>query len=286
MTYRELNGEDFSLLRSKLIRVKGNSDQIEFLEVLKDSNRFVEWIESKVKIDEEGRDFDLISEELSEHEFKEPPVQMEQELFKKWEEITLAQACRATFWGYITLRHIKEGKIESSFLAANGGNLPGGLERIDAAQKAEDNTAEARDSIVRTALRRFSGLPEARGNRTVYVDCPFARAWWRCYVAKNVCDETGADQDKVMELLRVSQTYWERLIDSIVSRNSVFGNEKIRAALIWALSEKFTGKKTSFFTPDELVPILKAIGVRMAWQELAVFSPDELKRYFESEFLA
>ena len=285
MTYRELNGEDFSALRRGLISIKGSFDQKELLEVLKDSSHFIEWIEAKVKIDEDGRDFDLLSNKINEQEFKESPKKVEQELFEKWESIiTPAQACRATFWGYVTLRHIKDDKIESSFLAANGGSLPGGLERIDRAQKT--GNVEAINAIVLTALRRFSGLPENRGNRTVYVDCPFARAWWRCHIAKNVCDETGADKDKVMELLRFTQAYWEELINSVVSKNAVCGNEKIRAALIWALSEKFTGKKTPYFTKDKLLPIIRKIGVRMAWQELAVFSPDELKRHFESEFLS
>ena len=31
-------------------------------------------------------------------------------------------------------------------------------------------------ACVRTVLRRLGGLPEVRGNRSVYVDCPFARA--------------------------------------------------------------------------------------------------------------
>ncbi len=283
MTYKELNDEDYSSLRSKLIKTKGSAEQKEFLEVLKDSNRFVEWMEGKVKTEESGKDFDLVSGKLTEHEFKEPPAQTEKELFGKWEKITPAQACRSTFWGYITLRHIKESKIDSSFLAANGGNLPGGLERIDAALSSDDD--EKVDSIVRTALRRLSGLPEARGNRTVYVDCPFARAWWRCHIAEEVCETTEADTEKVMEVLRVSQAYWESLVNSVVSKNSVLGDEKIRATLIWILSEKFDGKKSTFFVNTKLDHIIKSIGVRLAWQELSVFPLDELKVLFEKEFL-
>ncbi len=283
MDYRELNDEDYSKLRRGLIKTKGSPEQKEFLDVLKDSKRFVKWIEGKIKIEKNGRDFDLVSDKLTENEFKEPPVQTEEELFKKWKKITPAQACRSTFWGYITLRHIKEDKIESFFLAANGGNLPGGLERIDEALASGKD--EKVDSIVRTALRRLSGLPEARGNKTVYVDCPFGRSWWRCHIAREVCEKTGADKEKVMEVLRVTQAYWEELINSVVSKNSVFGDEKIRAALIWVLSEKFAGEKTTLFTGDGVRKIIKKIGVRLAWQELSVFSTNELKILFEKEFL-
>ena len=284
MTYRELNDRNYSELRKKLIMEKGSDNQLEFLEVLKNSDDFVQWIEDNVAREESGTDFDLVSGKLSEHEFKEPTMEVEKELFEKWNSIiTPAQACRSTFWGYITLRHIIEDKVQSYYLAANGGTLSGGRERIDKALKSgQPNDV---DAIVRTALRRFSGLPEARGNRTVYVDCPFARAWWRLHIARKVCDITEADLDKVIEVLRMNLAYWESLVSSIVSRNSVFGDEKIRAALIWVLSEKQSDKNSNHFTSKGLDKIIKRIGVRLAWQELAVFSLDELKHLLENEFL-
>lgn len=285
MSFRELNDASYSALRKNLTREKGSTVQRKFLEVLKDSEEFVQWFEGEVKSEESDDEFDLLSDQLSEHEFKEPTQQVEEELFEKWKAvISPAQACRSSFWGYVTLRHIKEGKIESSFLAANGGSLPGGLERIDKALKSGD--ASSMDGITRAAIRRLSGLPEARGNRTVYVNCPFARAWWRCHIAKNVCEATAADSDKVMGVLRVSQAYWESLVSSVVSKNSVFGDEKIRATLIWILSEKYTGKKSPIFSDTRLKRTIKKIGVRLAWQELAVFNYDELKEIFKAEFLA
>ena len=285
MAYRELNDTDYSRLRKSLTDEKGSGLQIEFLHALRDNDEFIDWFEDKVGTEEAGTDFDLVTGNLSEHEFKEPTKEVEEELFEKWESIiTPAQACRSTFWGYITLRHLKEGKIKSFYLAANGGTLPGGRERIDKALKSDQSSDM--DAIVRIALRRFSGLPEARGNRTVYVDCPFARGWWRFHIAKKVSGITNADFDKVVDVLRINQAYWESLVSSIVSRNSVFGDEKIRAALIWALSDKKGSKNSSHFTSKGLDKIIKRIGVRIAWQELAVFSPEELKRLLEQEFLA
>ena len=284
MTYRELNDRDYSDLRKKLIREKGSESQLEFLDILKNSDDFIHWIEDKVAREDSGNGLDVVSGKLSEHEFKEPTKQIEEELFEKWKSnVVPAQACRSTFWGYITLLHIKEDKIQSFYLAANGGTLPGGRERIDKALKSGQPNEV--DAIVRTALRRFSGLPEARGNRTVYVDCPFARAWWRLHIARNVCDITMASLDKVIELLRMNQAYWESLVSSIVSRNSIFGDENIRAALIWALSEKQSSINSSHFTSKGLDKIIKKIGVRLAWQELAIFSPEELKHLLEQEFL-
>ena len=287
MAYKELKDTDYSALRKRLIAEKGGVAQKEFLEKLKDSKNFVEWFREKVGI-EEGEDkiSNHLSDQLSEHEFKEPPKQAEEMLFEKWGSIiTPAQACRSSFWGYVTLRHIEEEKIESYYLAANGGTLPGGLERIDKALNSGDLSSI--DSVVRQAIRRISGLPEARGNRTVYVDCPFARAWWRCYMAKDVRDEIPeANPKKVMDVFRINQAYWEELISSVVSKNSVFGDANIRAALIWALSEKINSKESPLLSAKNLNKVIKKIGIRLAWQELAIFPPEELRQLFENEFLA
>ncbi len=285
MAYRELNDADYSALRKRLIKEKGSALQREFLGVLKDSTQFIAWIENATETHDEGTDFDLVSDKLSEDEFRELPASAEKDLFEKWEAITPAQACRATFWGYMTLRHIKEGKIEACYLAANGGTLPRGLERIDKALSGGD--AKDIDNIVRTAIRRLSGLPEARGNRTVYVDCPFARAWWRGHIAREVCDTAQADLEKVTKVLRINQAYWENLINSAVSKSSVFGDTNIRASLIWALSDLIDNKdKKSLFVAKTIEKIIKRIGIRLAWQELSVFSADELKALFEKEFLS
>ena len=101
-------------------------------------------------------------------------------LYSSWSYVAPALACRSTFWAAVTLNHVRHGLIDSAFLAANGGNLPGGAERIDFALNDRSNSGPQRvDNCVRTVLRRLGGLPEVRGNRSVYVDCPFARAWWR-----------------------------------------------------------------------------------------------------------
>lgn len=283
MTYKEFTDAEYSDLRKRLIKEKGSALQKEFLNILKDSDQFIPWVEGQITI-KSGKDFDLVSDNLSESEFKDSPVSIEKELFDKWEDITPAQACRSTFWGYMTLQHIKEKKIHSHYLAANGGTLPSGLERIDGV--LDSGEAVKIDGIVRTAIRRLSGLPEARGNRTVYVDCPFARAWWRGYITQEVYNITSANPKEVIEVLRVKQNYWEELINCAVSRNSVFGDTNIRAALIWALSDLLDDKsKKTLFEADTLKKVIKQVGVRLAWQELAVFSPDKLKTLFEKEFL-
>ena len=275
MSYQEFEDASYTALRKKLLRSKGSDDQQEFLSVLRTSREFSDWIKKQINIDP-GESLPILEEPLTESEFREPPKSTEQRIFDAWKSIAPADACRVTFWGFMTLRHIDDSIIQSSFLAANGGPLPSGIERIDWVLK-EGNEKEI-DVVVRTALRRISGLPEARGNRSVYVNCPFACAWWRRYLANQVCKNTEAELTDVLKVLRHSQTYWEKLIDLAVSRNSILGDEGVRTALIWALSELVNEEeKMHLFRGETIKTIRRLIGIHSAWQELGVFSVAELK---------
>ena len=179
--YMELDDGEYSRLRRSLIQksAKGSDLQREFLEKVRVTPSFLEYIDSNVPLRGET-DLEPLADKMSEAEFKDPPWDTERRLFSAWRGLTPRIACRTTFWARVTCRHIENGLIESSFLAANGGSQPGGTERIDAALGASGAKAAGMiDNCVRAVLRRLGGLPEARGNRTVYVNCPLARGWWR-----------------------------------------------------------------------------------------------------------
>ena len=287
MNYEEFDDASYTSLRKGLLRSKGSGKQRKFLEVLRSSRDYSEWVRAQVDI-ESGSKLLVLEEAMTESEFKDPPKSTEKQVFESWKSIPPASACRVTFWGFMTLRHIEEGRIQSSFLAANGGTS--GLERIDHALKLEEEDErevnKAIDDVVRTVLRRMSGLPEARGNRSVYVNCPFARAWWRRYLANEVCENTDAKLTDVVKVLGHSQQYWEELISLVVSSNSVLGDSSVRTALVWVLSELVNNKeKEHLFKANELKKIRRLIGIRSAWQELGVFSVEELKGLIKKEFL-
>ena len=268
MDYLEFNDSDYTELRKKLLK-KGLELQKGLLEATKDSKSFIHWIERRVNSESEGKEFELWPDKLSEAEYKKPPGSVGKKLFETWKELTPVQASHETFWGYVTLEHIKQGIIESSYLAAKDNNSRSGLGRIELAL----STGQEIDDVVRTILRQLGGLPEARGSKSVYVNCPFARAWWRGYVARQVCRETGADFNKIFTTLGgSSQEFWERLITLIVSRNSVLGDTKVRSTLIWTLSEREEVK-----TAKTLTRITKQIGIQSALRELGVFEVGELK---------
>ena len=275
MAYKEFSDSDYPAFQKRLLDKKEIILRETFLDSVRDDQTFIKWVEDRVELADEGDAFELWASHLSEAQYKELPKADEKELFEKWKSLTPAQASHETFWGYVTLGHIERGIIKATHLAASSGISPSGLERID--QALSSGQDELIDSAIRTILRRLSGL-RARGARSVYVDCPFARAWWRNHIAHQIHKETGADLNRIIEVLTVSQDYWERLIVLIVSRNSVLGDNKIRTALIWALSERINDRSNvNLFSSSALKTVSRQIGRRAALLELGVFEIDELK---------
>lgn len=245
--FLELDDSAYTRRRLDLLRTKGSDQQREFLRQVRDSADFLEVFAG---VPMRGSTSAALSPyPMTESEYKDPPSDTEEDLYASWAELTPAVACRCAFWAKVTLDHIREGRIQSVYLAANGGSLPGGAERIDAV--LQDTTAEASkriDSCVRTVLRRLGGLPEVRGNRSVYVDCPFARAWWRERIVVQAAKGDDQSARQVRRVVRIHQTYWEKLVDRIVFRNSTFGSTNIRNALLRALAQFLSDNPESDLT--------------------------------------
>ena len=126
---RELADADYTRLRRNLLREKGSDRQREFLESVRETSLFLGYVADLPTVG--SFDVDLAPYPMTESEFKDPPADTERELYASWSGLTPAVACRSTLWACLTLEHIRKGHLESVYLAANGGNLPGGAERID-----------------------------------------------------------------------------------------------------------------------------------------------------------
>ncbi len=230
---------------------------------------------------QEGEELEPLADRMSEAEFGNPPSDTERRLFEAWGGLTPRVACRTAFWARVTYRHIENGRIESSFLAANGGGNVSGVQRIDEALSSTGEKATLElDRCVRTVLRRLGGLPEARGNRSVYVNCPLARAWWR---ERLVAEMAGDDGDDLERQIRAvvhpeSQQYWEELVTFVVSRNSVFGSVSVRDTLIRTLAMVLDDNPDSpVRTADELRRVCRSVSSIQASVELSVVPPQEVQ---------
>ena len=274
--YREFVDSDYTRLRKSLLAEKGSDRQADFLEATKRGDDFLKYLAER--IDTQGSlDVELDSVPMTESEYTAPPSDTEARLYRSWSGVSPSVACRATFWGNVTRRHIQERRIQSAYLAANGANTAGGAVRIDMALHSKGKRrAKAMDDCVRTILRRLSGIPEQRGKRTVYVDCPLARAWWREWLVQQVSSDDQDVANQVRTVLRINQTYWEKIVDRIVSRNSTFGSRRVRSAFLVALAGMVDDTTSALRKPKELIRACRRVAAYQATRELSVLSEKEL----------
>ena len=166
---------------------------------LSDAKRFVDLVRTKAPV-VNGESVAIVpGEHLTEQSLKDPPKNVERMVYDNLKDVPPRIACRASFWAEVTLRHIEEGAIEDPrWLVANGGQTETGAARIDKARDEKDPERRNRriDACVRTALRRMGGLTVARGNRSVFVDAPFARAWWRERMVSRILERGPAAEDQ------------------------------------------------------------------------------------------
>jgi len=239
-SFRELNQEDYLRLQTSLLKEKGGGAQRKFLEATKDNDNFLAFIEEEVRV-VDGTSVALFDGVLTESSFKEPTQDQERRMYEVLRALPPRTACRVSFWAGVTLEHVRSRKIcEASWLASNGGITESGAERIDRAlDQGGAGSARAIDDCARTIFRRMSGLPAARGNRSVFVNPTFGRAWWRERLVARVLERgpTVEGREALLDVVRRSQEYWERLVTMIVSRGSVFGSVDVQDALVNGLAK-------------------------------------------------
>ena len=276
--YREFVDADYTKFRRGLLRTKGGPRQRDFLRAIRNNEDFLNFVRNGIATGGSGEP-PLCPERMTEHEFKNPPASTETELYEAWKELTPRIACRTTFWASVTCRHIEGDRIQAVYLAANGGSNINAIERIDRVLQGDgDNSAKRIDDCVRTVFRRLSGLPEARGNRSVYVDCPFARAWWRARLVAEISQGDQHRADSVRMVVRVSQAYWEELVTLVVSRNSVLGSHEVRNTFILSLADFLMNEsETPLRIAKNLRIVCRSIGVIQASRELSVLDEGEIR---------
>ena len=260
-SYRQFRERPYRRRLKALIEVKGDLLQKEFLESVRDRRTFVNYM-SALPVD--GiQEVPLWDKAIPENDFRALPPELESCLYRRWENVPPEVASRPGFWGYLTACHIRAGIIDSTYLVATNG-LPG-ASAID--QALSEDAPRLIDRCVRTALRRTGGLPPARGHRSVYVDCMFARAWWRERMVEEATKEVA---DRVRALFRVKgKSLWEDLIAGLIHRDSVsvFGSlnvpNDVRSALFLALAQHFAREPGS--------PLARSHQLRHVFRQLSTY---------------
>lgn len=278
----------FTASRGRLLGEKGGQFQHQFLSAAKSPDSFVEFMDEEVGTPKPGKQVATFNQPLTEQSFKEMTADQEEAAFAAWRSVPPRVTCRAAFWAEVTIQHIKAGVIQEAFwLAANGGRTESGEERIDRALQTEGaDRAKLMDECVRTTLRRMSGLPTVRGNRSVFVNPSFGRAWWRERLVNRIAARDGSESKRALSnVVRYNQEYWERLVSMIVSRGSVLGSVDVQDAFVNALAKHLQAqRKSPLRQANSLPPVLRRFSNIAASRELGALEFAEIGELAERLF--
>ena len=258
-----------NLLPRKGSSLRGGDAQRDFLTKARDND----WDFCKVirKWGLQGRDEPPVPNgQWSEKEFVDPPSCTESIIVDTWKNLTPAEASREETWFSINLTMIEKGVIKSSYLAGESSRDTTGRDFISDALRGNDS--DKVDRCVRRILRRLGGVME-RGRRTVYLDCPLARAWWRHRYACETNESFEHNVGDLSDLLR-KKPIWNEMIPAMTSYLTLIGDSNIRPSLISFLERNLSeaSEKKEFKIKD----LILQIGRRSEIQALGSLPPQQV----------
>ena len=286
MRVKRYNSVSLTNFRKVLIRTKGSSSQKSLLEITMnyENHDFVSQLDKQIAFHGNGLtnliegNIDValpnIPPKLSASEFIHSPETTVHNWFSTWKDLHIGDTANPSVWAYITRQMIAEGKLRPYDLmlsAHDKGDEFAGKHKIENALNARGEEGQKRmDECVRNFLRRLCGLSEARGTRSLYQDCPFARAWWQCHIAQSV-----KNTDEVISLFQ-KKPVWTQLSDKMAARLTVLGDENIRNGIIMFLTEE---NGVAYHEGDPLKDLLTSVGIMTTWCALGYFPPEQVKIY-------
>ena len=264
-----------TLLPSRDSGRRGGEEQREFLDlVATDGAGFCDFVRSWGL--RTGTPPPVTDARLSERELIDPPWSTERTIAATWANLPVNLGARPETWTRIHVEMIEEDRIKSSFLAANG-NGESGKGRI--AHVLKSNDPQLVDACVRTVFRRMGGVIEARANRTAFLDCPLARAWWRHRYAVEAHQTFGTHTVQALSTALRPAFRWQALVESMVSKLTVIGDSAIRPAVVQCLADGAGGSRR------EVEDMLSWIGRRTTVQALGALGPDHVRRLVAEQFV-
>ena len=259
----------------KAVAEKGSDFQREILSHILDGKNFVEWLDGQINVPTKGEEIPFPAEprRLSTSQYVRFTEETALVYYSAWKnDVSLSDAATPAFWAYITRRAIAEGKMTSHDMVLSpryGSTEPdAGKDLINETfnDLSGEEQSKQMDNLVRNFARNLSGL-YLRGTRSVYQNCPFARAWWQCRIAESTSQNNW--QQVILPMLR-DNTIWEEMSAKMVSQLAVVGDLNIRNGIILHLLEQKSPKK-------DIYNLLAGIGVMSGWCALGYFSPEEIK---------
>ena len=257
-------------------KAKQRGLQIEFLKAAEDQEpkKFLEQFSSCAQ--DTTVEVSFRSEKFTEKELLDPPPQIEQDIYQTLSRLSPRLAALPSFWNSYHLAMIQQKLIRPADLARSPRAPKTGRENLQEA--LQERTEELLGNCTRSILRHMGGLPEKRGNTSVFVDCSIARVWWRGHLSSQVAEDMSLKIDDVWETLRLNQV-WEQLMGYSVKRLTAVSDRMIRSALIARLMQEPEKRRKKREINQGLI---EKIGVRCVYQSLGALTPKQNFEIFRS----
>lgn len=218
---------------------------------------------------------------LSEGEIAGPPPSAEKSLAEMVGDIPPRQAALPALWASYNLELLQRGVVEEPCHFAkpvgSGPKTTGRATLERALQKKSEKQEKELDACIRTLCRQMlGGVPEERGQISVYIDPRIARAWWRGRVIRQTVEELDIDPDSAWDTLREPGPPWEELVQHVVRKLTHVGERTIRSALVARFVEMKLTDDDSTTRRKRTAALLRETGRRVAGRSLGVLSAREV----------
>ena len=214
---------------------------------------------------ETGKSVLVPTEKMSSAEYIEMPWSTEDTLYRLWHDLPPSQASCPEMWVRINLELIREGIIDATYLAREGG-LDGKSKIVSVLNSSSGDVV---DSCVRRVFRRLGGIYHDRGKRSSFIDCPMARAWWRHRYAIETREKFPEHTARNLSDALRTTSAWSILIEAMVTRLTVVGAISIRSTLVHLL-------RNTEKSEIRIKEIVEAVGRRCVVQALPALTTSQV----------
>lgn len=287
-----LDASELSTFRARLIN-KRKQDEIKVEEerrdfaqrVLTPRNEFIKWFSGRFRPKADPQIITCTvpagNTRFSESELSGPPLSTEMLLAEMIGNIPPRKAALPAFWASYNLELLRRSVIESPCHFAKpigrGPTTTGRATLERALQQSSRKEGKELEKCIRTLCRQMlGGVPEERGQVSVYLDPRVARAWWRGRIVRQTVEDLGLDPVQVWDALRKPSAPWEQLVQHVVRKLTHVGERTIRSALVARFVEMKLDNDDARTARKRTVALLAATGRRVAGQSLGMLSAREV----------
>lgn len=276
--------EGFDKLR-KFTKAKDKEECRQLLEAVSDKDKFIAFIDSYINDNTfyDNIDFSGFDEPLSEGEFRQ--LHHKHQFPLLWgvlnsQKFSTYDALNPEMWLSISMQAIKNDIIKPSYLAyGTKSEEHNGTKEIELALLSldDDSIVASKNTpmwlhVCRAILRRMFGAISERGIKGIFQDVPFAIAWRKIYLAKEISKSTGLDETDLVKYLVKNPTNYNDLVEKMGGKLTIVADKNIRDGLFKYLLDTKVTIDTKYFKD-----LTKRIGIESTWRGMGILTSEENK---------